>query len=257
LIKKMKVRILGAHNCESQTTKLVSLLIDDVLVLDAGGLTSSLTITEQLKLRAILLSHQHYDHIKDIPLIAMNLFLNQATIDVYSISSVRDAIASHQLNGGLYPRFMEQPEGKATIDFHILEPYQEIQIEGYSVLPLSLSHSVPAVGYYITSKDGKRLFYTGDTGPGLSSCWQYVSPQLMVVEVTSPNRFEEFAREKGHGLLKEELVSFQKAKGYLPQVITVHMNPSLETEIEAETAAVARDLGSSIILAYEGQQISL
>ena len=33
----MKIQLLGAHNCESQNTKLVSLLIDDSLVLDAGG----------------------------------------------------------------------------------------------------------------------------------------------------------------------------------------------------------------------------
>jgi ribonuclease BN (tRNA processing enzyme) len=256
----MKVRFLGAHNCESQGTKLVSLLIDDILALDAGGLTSSLTFSEQLKLRAILLTHQHYDHIKDIPLIAMNLFLNQATIDVYSILPVRDAISSHQLNGDLYPRFLEQPEGTETINFHVVEPYQEIQIEGYSVLPLPLSHSVPTVGYHITSNDGKKLFYTGDTGPGLAHCWEYISPNLLVIEVTASNRFGEFGREKGHltpSLLKEELISFQRVKGYLPQVIAVHMNPNLEAEIEAELTAVAKELGNSITLAYEGRKLSL
>jgi ribonuclease BN (tRNA processing enzyme) len=256
----MKVKVLGAHNCESQSTKLVSLLIDDLLALDAGGLTSSLTFSEQLKVRAILLTHQHYDHIRDIPLIAMNFFLNNATIDVYSISSVRDAIASHQLNGNLYSRFLEKPEGKATINFHVVEPYQEIQIEGYSVLPVPVAHSVPAVGYQIASNDGKKLFYTGDAGPGLDHCWEYVSPQLMVIEVTVPNRFEEFGREKEHlapSLLKEELISFQRVNGYLPQVITVHMNPNLEAEIEAELAVVAKDLGNSITPAYEGQRIYL
>ena len=58
-------------------------------------------------------------------------------------------------------------------------------------------------------------------------------------------------------LLKEELISFQRVNGYLPQVITVHMDPNLEAEIEAELAAGAKDLGNSITLAYEGQQISL
>ena len=256
----MKVKVLGAHNCESQGTKLVSLLIDDLLALDAGALTSSLTFSEQLKVRAILLTHQHYDHIKDIPLIAMNLFLNNAIIDVYSISSVRDAITSHQLNDNLYPRFLEQPEGKATINFHVVEPYQEIQVEGYSILPVPVAHSAPAVGYQITSNDGKKLFYTGDAGPGLDHCWEYVSPRLMVIEVTVPNRFEKFSRDKGHltpSLLKKELISFQKVNGYLPRVIAVHMDPNLEVEIKTELAAVARDLGNSITLAYEGQQLSL
>lgn len=33
----MELRVLGAHNAESKTTRLESHLIDKVLVLDAGG----------------------------------------------------------------------------------------------------------------------------------------------------------------------------------------------------------------------------
>ena len=33
----MDITLLGAHNCESQNTRLLSLLIDDSLVLDAGA----------------------------------------------------------------------------------------------------------------------------------------------------------------------------------------------------------------------------
>tara|TARA_Y100000310_G_scaffold215713_1_gene216645 strand:+ start:381 stop:644 length:264 start_codon:yes stop_codon:yes gene_type:complete len=73
----MKIQILGAHICESQTSKLTSLLIDDVLAIDAGGLTSSLSFEAQQKIKAILLTHQHYDHIRDIPTIAVNRFLHE------------------------------------------------------------------------------------------------------------------------------------------------------------------------------------
>jgi ribonuclease BN (tRNA processing enzyme) len=255
----MKIRFLGAHNTESQSTRLSSLVIDDRLALDAGGLTSSLSFSEQLKLRAILLTHQHYDHIGDIPLIGMNFFLNNASINVYSILPVRDAIADHLLGNSLYPKFLEKPEGRPIISFHILEPYKEARVEGYSVLPIPLTHSVPAVGYQVAAGD-KSLFYTGDAGPGLAHCWQYASPQLLVTEVTAPNRFEEFGREQGHltpSLLREELASFQKTKGYQPRVVTLHMNPFLEAEIETELAVVAKELGASITLACEGMQITL
>lgn len=256
----MKISFLGAHNTESLNTKPVSLLIDDILTLDAGGLTSSLSFSEQLKLRAVLISHQHYDHIKDIPLLGMNLFLNNASIDVYSIEDVYEAVKKYLLNGDLYPKFLEEAEGGATIKFHIVEPYRGFKIESYSVLPLPVAHAVPAVGYQITSVDGKTVFYAGDTGPGLADCWQHISPRLIIIEVTASDKYMQFGREKGHltpGLLKEELLGFQKVKGYLPDVVTVHMNPGLESEIGAELAVIAEELGNSINLAYEGMKIEL
>ena len=256
----MRIRFLGAHNTESRDTRLVSLLIDDVLALDAGGLTSGLTFDEQLRLKAVLLTHQHYDHIRDIPMLGMNLFLRQASIDVYSIPPVREALRSHLLNRQLYPAFLEGRGGDQVIRFHAVESYKEVPVAGYRVLPLPVAHAVKAVGYQVTSPAGDSLFFTGDTGPGLSRLWRYMAPQLIVTEVTAPDSFEQFGRDKGHltpCLLKEELLAFQRAKGYLPPVATVHMNPALQQEIAAELAEVAAELGTTITPAAEGDQICL
>ena len=256
----MYIKVLGAHNCESQNSKLISLLIDDVLAIDAGTLASSLSFPAQQKLKAILLTHQHYDHIRDIPALAMNALLCDTTINIYSIPTVHDTLAHHLLNGELYPNFLEYPHGNPTIKFTVIEPNKTEQVEGYSILAAQVNHSVPAVGYQVTSPDGKIVFYTGDCGVGLAQCWQYVSPQLLIIEATAPNSYEEFARQSGHltpNLLKEELDSFRKLKGYLPRVIVVHMNPRQEKEIEAEVAMAARSLDSQITLGYEGMQIHL
>lgn len=256
----MDIQILGAHNCESQSSKFTSLLIDNVLAIDAGGLTSSLSLKAQQKLKAILLTHQHYDHVRDIPALGMNFYLHHATINIYSTQSVYDALTTRLLDGKLYPNFLEQPQQDPAIKFTIIEPYRIEQIEGYSILATEVNHSVPTIGYQVTSSEGKIVFYTGDTGPSLADCWKYVSPQLLITDVTAPNRYDEFAKESGHltpSLLKQELVTFQELKGYLPQVVGVHMNPNLEKEIEAEIAAVAKTLNNSISLAYEGMQLHL
>ena len=256
----MNIQILGAHNCESQNSKLISLLIDDTLAIDAGGLTSSLSFAAQQKLKAILLTHQHYDHIRDIPTIAMNFASCGSTINIYSTQSVYDALSTHLLNDKLYPNFLEWPQQNPTVKFTKIEPYKLEQIEGYSILAVPVNHTDLTVGYQVTSPDGKRLYYTSDTGPGLADCWQKISPQLLIIETTLPNKYEEYALQSGHltpNLLKQELASFQTLKGYLPQVVTVHMSPSLEKEIEAEIAAVAKELNNSITLAYEGMQLHL
>ena len=256
----MNIQVLGAHNCESQNSKLVSLLIDDVLAIDAGALTSSLSLPAQLKLKAILLTHQHYDHIRDIPAIAMNLFLADKSINIYSIRPVYDALSTHLLNDKLYPNFLKQPPENPTLKFTVIEPHQAEQIEGYSILAIPVNHSVPIVGYQVTSPEGKGVFYTGDTGPGLAGCWEYLSPQLLIIEVTATDKYKAWAAGSGHltpSLLKQELINFRELKGYMPQVVLVHMNPNLEKKIEAEIAVVAKVLNNSITLAYEGMQIRL
>jgi ribonuclease BN (tRNA processing enzyme) len=256
----MKIRFLGAHNCESESSRLMSLLIDDILAIDAGAITSSLSFEAQQKIKAILLTHHHYDHVRDIPALGMNLFLHGARTNVYSIPAVRDIVTSHLLDDEIYPNFHQRPPSKPTINFNIIEPLKSELIEGYSVLAVPVSHGVPAVGYQLTSPDGKTVFHTSDTGPGLAGCWRHVSPQLLIIEVTTPDRYREVAAEAGHlspSLLKEELISFREIKGYLPRVATVHMNPALEKEIAAEVAAVERELDASITMGYEGMELKL
>jgi len=256
----MDIQVLGAHNCESQNSKFMCLLIDDVLALDAGGLTSSLSFQSQQKLKAVLLTHQHYDHLRDVPALAMSLYLHGTAIDIYSTSSVHDALSTHMLNGKLYPKFLEFPQENPTIKFTMIEPHQLWQIESYTILAVPINHAVSGVGYQVSSSDGKSVFYTGDTGPGLTDCWRHVSPQLLIVEVTAPDKYEEFAKEVGHltpFLLKQELISFREIKHYLPEVVVVHMNPYLEKEIESEIVAVASDLNIPITLACEGMRLHL
>jgi len=256
----MNIKFLGAHNCESQNTRFPSLLIDDNLILDAGGLTSGLSFSAQQKLKAILLTHQHYDHVRDVPAIAMNLYLAGSTINVYSTSPVYEALASRLFDGNIYPNFLERPLENPTIKFTVIEPLKAAQIEGYNILAVPVNHSVPAVGYQVTSAEGKVVFYTGDAGPGMAECWEQVSPQLLIIELTASNRFEKFGRESGHltpDLLKQELITFRELKGYLPQVVTVHMSPGLEEEIEAEISVVAEELNNPIILGYEGMELHL
>ena len=255
----MKIRFLGAHNCETKDTRLVSLLVDKVLAIDVGGLSSSLTLLEQHKIKAVLLTHQHYDHIRDIPTLAMNLFLGRTGTTLYSIPEVFEVLTKNLMDEVIYPDFRYKSPDKPTVTFSTVEPNKAQKILDYEVLPVPVRHGVPTVGYQLT-KGGKSFFYTGDTGPGLSQCWERISPQLLIIEVTASNQFTEWAAEGGHltpALLERELTDFRKLKGYLPPIIAVHMSPHLEWDIAGEVAGVAKALDASITLAREGMEINL
>jgi ribonuclease BN (tRNA processing enzyme) len=254
----MKVRILGAHNTESSTTRYMTLLVDDVLALDAGGLTSTLSFAEQVQLKAVLLTHHHYDHLRDIPALAMNRYLRSAPIDVYSHQAVFDALDAHFLNGSIYSQFQKERDSQAILKYHLLQPGQENLIAGLKVQAWPMNHSQPALGYLITAPSGASLFYTGDTGIGLEQVWREIDPQVLFIELTAPNRWEQSMIEHKHltsSLLERELQVYYQAKGRLPRIITVHMNPESEAEIAGELRGVAARLKADIQMAREGRLI--
>ena len=257
----MEIRILGAHCTEAKGLRLVSLLIGGVLVLDAGGLTSSLSLEEQQQIRAILLTHHHFDHTRDLVTFGANGATFPQPVDVYALRQALDVVNSCLLDGKMYADFSKLPsEENPFLRLRAIEPLQRQNIQNYDVLPVPLQHPVPSVGYQIISEDGKSLFYTGDTGPGLAACWQNVSPQLLIVEVSGTNKAQDFLKSVGHlsaGFLKEELVQFRQMKQYLPRVVVVHIPSQFQREVEEEVKEVAQELGISIDIGYEDMRITL
>jgi ribonuclease BN (tRNA processing enzyme) len=256
----MKIKVLGAHNTESLETRYMSLIVDDILALDAGGLTSGLLFQDQVKVQAVFITHAHYDHIRDIPAFAMNLFLREKTASLYTHQAACDNLLKYFLNGDLYPEFHRRPAESPTLKIQVIEALQEINFNGYKILPVPVTHALPAMGYQVTSPEGKTIFYTGDTGEGLSGLWEQIKPDVLFIELTAPNRWEESMKKNGHltpNLLKQELINLRNIKGYLPRVIAVHLNPASEDEIKSEVRAVSEEIKTSIELAYEGMRVEL
>jgi len=258
----MIVRFLGTHNEESDTTRLPAITIDGLLAVDAGGLTSALSRREQEEIAAILLSHGHYDHIRDIAAFAFN---NAARLTpVYGTAVTLEVITTHLLDGVIYPRFAGSDSflKRPVLDLKPLEAFRTVEIQGYRVLLLPVIHPLETVGFAITGPDGPNILYLTDTGPGLDRLWSRldVNPQLVIIDTTFPNRLAQSASDSGHlcpRMLAAELAAFRQARGYLPPVILVHLSPRYEAEISAEVGLVAAELGAEIRIAREGEQVTV
>jgi ribonuclease BN (tRNA processing enzyme) len=256
----MDVRILGAHSVESAETGFACFLIDGVLALEAGSLTSRLSLAEQRNLKAIVLTHRHYDHIRDIPAIGMSFFHMGKTLAVYAPAPAQEALYSYLINDVIYPDYTQKPSEKPSLRMHLIEPGKKKMIAGYEVLPVPVMHAVPAVGLQVTSPDGKKVFYTSDTGPGLADTWRQISPDVLLIELSFPCDKESFADMTGHltpALLQKELASFKSIKGYLPRVILVHLDPFIIKQLKKEVDVVEKALGIEITFSYEGMVVKV
>jgi phosphoribosyl 1,2-cyclic phosphodiesterase len=265
----VEVQILGAHLAEAKGARLTSILIDGVLAIDAGGLTSALSLADQKKIDTVLLTHHHFDHTRDLVTLAANTgYYWRKQLTVYGLQYTLDIVTGCLLGGKMYTNFFEYPDKeKPTVILEAIEPYRRVAIAGYDVLAVPVKHSAPTIGYQVTSPDVRHsgessagLFYTGDTTVGLSDCWQHISPQLLIAEVAGPDKYEDWLKKAGHlcaRLLKEELIQFRRLKGYLPRIVIIHIGNPYEREIKQEVAQVAQELEADISLGYEDMKITL
>ena len=109
----MKIRVLGAHNMETAQTKHTCFLIDDSLAIDAGSLMTALTSDENNRLRAILLTHRHFDHVRDLPSLGLQTMDNGVTVDAYAL--LADAFMSAAR--GEAPTPCEPEAGARVLEF--------------------------------------------------------------------------------------------------------------------------------------------
>jgi len=257
----MRIQVLGCHHTETATTRLSTLLVNQELALDAGAITSTLTSKEQHRIKAVLITHHHYDHVRDLLTLALGGYESGMTISVFSPEVTLNKLREHFLNGSLYPDFTKMPTPESPrLSLIALEAWQQHEICGLKVTPVPMQHTVPAVGYHITEPSGKGFFYTGDTRGGIYDVLKRIDPKLLITEVTFPNSEESLAQLTGHmtpSLLERELTQLAANGSVIPPVLTVHMHTPAETQIAAEIAAVASSIGITITPGYEGMVVDL
>jgi cAMP phosphodiesterase len=186
--------------------------------------------------------------------------MRNLNIDIYATTYVINVLERNLFNGNIYPEFHKLPAERPTICYRQITPSNPVQINSHEIIPVPVNHGVNTVGYHIKNNTNKTVFYTADTGPHLAKCWENISPDILIIEVTLPNRYGEFALTSEHltpALLHKELTRFMELKNYIPDIIITHMDPALESEIKEEVKAIAKELKVPVTFAYEGLQLTI
>jgi cAMP phosphodiesterase len=239
----MDLKILGCHGGETPKHRTSSFLVGDELAIDAGAITSMLSLEEQRRIRSVLVSHSHMDHVRDLATIADNRCQQGGPpLEIVGTPETLAALRAHFFNDKLWPDFSKimTPVGP-TVVFREVEPEQRIDVAGYGVTPVLVSHTIETAGFIIEG-DGGSIAYSGDTGP-TDRFWEVLNARqdlkALLMEVSFPNDHDRLARLSGHhtpATLGEELGKLQGSPE-LP-ILLYHIKPVFQSVVERELARI-------------------
>ena len=244
----MEFRVLGCHGGESPKHRSSSFLIDGRLAVDAGAVTSMLSLQEQKQVRSVLVSHPHMDHVRDLASLADNRCQQDGEpIEIVATKSTIDTLKRHFFNDRLWPDFSKiQTSHGPTVRFRDIALEKTAKVCGYDITPVAVTHSVDTSAFLIHGSAG-TIAYSGDTGP-TERFWEVVNTcedlKALVVEVSFPNEHHRLALDSLHltpETLAKELEKLQQPK-QLP-VFLFHIKPVFEAAVERQLTDIkTRDL---------------
>ena len=239
----MKVDILGAYGGNTVDHHMTNFIVDDFLAVDAGCITSTLTMDRQSAITDVVLSHAHIDHIGTLPLLVDNLF-DQLTrpLMVWASQAVIDALKAHVFNEVIWPDFSRLPNPESpAICFNPIEPGVSFQLSHLKITPVPVNHLVPCYGYLIESiPDASAFLYSADTC-STDAIWELGNAcenlKAVIVDCSFPNHLEDLARSSRHmtpRLLGQDLKKLDRDV----DVYVYHIKPTFEAVMRKELAAL-------------------
>jgi 3',5'-cyclic-nucleotide phosphodiesterase len=238
----LELRVIGCHGGETPKHRTSAFVVDDRIAIDAGALTSGMEIKAQCALEAVLVSHAHLDHVRDLATIADNRLQNDAApLVVAGTKQTLAILRKHFFNDLLWPDFSKLPgTRRPAIRYLELKAEKRVTIAGYEVNAIPVSHTIDTCGFTVRGKDGV-LAYSGDTGP-TDRLWQVLreTPRLraLLMEVSFPNAEARLARVSGHhtpDTLAKDMKKLGPLAKELPALL-YHIKPSFQSTVERELA---------------------
>lgn len=226
----MRVRILGCSGgIGGAHLRTTSLLVDDDVLIDCGTGVGDLAVAELARIDHVFLTHSHLDHIACLPLLIDTVMdLRSEPLVVHAAEATLDAIRRHVFNWAIWPDFSVVPSAEAPfMRFEPLDVGATMDLGGRRLTVLPASHTVPAVGYQLSSPTASLVF-TGDTGP-CPELWAAVNRiddlRYLIVETAFPNRERRLAEASRHfcpSMLVEELAGLKRPA----ELFVTHLKPS-------------------------------
>ncbi|MFN2514670.1 MAG: MBL fold metallo-hydrolase [Pyrinomonadaceae bacterium] len=222
--------------------RLTCFLIDESVAVDAGSIALALTGEQREKVRDIVVTHPHMDHIASLPIFIDDLFPTlKSPVRVYATPEVIELLERDIFNWNVYPRFSELKNDYGPVMEYVPIPKgQEFRVAHLTVTAVAVNHIVPTVGLVVS--DGKStVAFSSDTSE-TEEFWNIINRapgiNALLIEASFPDSMAELAEVSRHftpASLQREL---RKLNHNGLDILAVHIKPAYRQIIIEELNAL-------------------
>jgi ribonuclease BN (tRNA processing enzyme) len=222
--------------------RLTCYLIDDCVAIDAGSIAIATTAAQREKVRDIVVTHPHMDHIASLPIFIDDLYPTlKKPVRVHATAEVIALLERDVFNWNVYPRFSELKNDFGPVMEYIPIPEgQEFKLAHLTARALPVNHIVPTVGLIVS--DGKStVAFSSDTAE-TEEFWNAINriPRIdaLLIEASFPNSMAKLAEVSRHftpASLGQEL---RKLHHNGLDILAVHLKPAYRQMIIEQLSAL-------------------
>ena len=222
--------------------RLTCFLIDDCVAVDAGSLGIALTSDQRSKVRNIIVTHPHMDHIASLPIFIDDLYPTLTEpVRVHATPEVIELLERDVFNWNVYPRFSDLRNNYGPVMEYVPIPIgSAFPVAHLSVIAVPVNHIVPTVGL-IVSDSSSSVAFSSDTAE-TDLFWDVVNdtPHLdaLLIEASFPDNMAELAEVSRHFTPASLGRELKKLDHNGIDVLAVHLKPSYRDLIISELYAL-------------------
>ncbi len=235
----MRIQLLpSTFDAKGQATleqRLTCFLIDDCVAIDAGSIAIALTAEQRIKVRDIIVTHPHMDHIASLPIFIDDLYPTlQEPMRVHATPQVIALLERDVFNWNVYPRFSDlQNDYGKVMEYVPIPANGKFSVAHLQVVAVPVNHIVPTIGL-VVSDNKTSVAFSSDTAE-TEQFWQVVNARqhldALFVEASFPNEMAKLAEVSRHftpATLGKEL---EKLNHNGMDILAVHLKPSYRATI--------------------------
>lgn len=230
----MKIQLLpSTFDAQGHATleqRLTCFLIDDCVAVDAGSIAIALNADQRERVRDIIVTHPHMDHIASLPIFIDDLYPTlKEPLRIYATQEVIDLLERDVFNWNVYPRFSDLKNDFGPVMEYVPIPVNEVfQVAHLKVVAVPVNHIVPTVGLVIT--DGQSsVAFSSDTFQ-TEEFWRVVNAtkqlDALLIEASFPDEMAKLAEVSRHFTPASLGKELKKLNHNGMDILAVHLKPT-------------------------------